>query len=57
MDRRNFIMTTSIVAGAYVVNGQNPSFEIHEDKVILTVPQIYDHEISRRTGLYLVRHE
>jgi hypothetical protein len=28
-----------------LVSGQNPSFEINEGKVILTVPQIYDHEI------------
>lgn len=28
-----------------LVGGQKPSFEIREDKVILTVPLIYDHEI------------
>ena len=28
-----------------LVCGDNPSFEIQEDKVIITVPQIYDHEI------------
>jgi hypothetical protein len=28
-----------------LVSGQKPSFEINEDKIILTVPQIHDHEI------------
>jgi hypothetical protein len=28
-----------------LVSGQKPSFEINEDKVILTVQQIHDHEI------------
>jgi hypothetical protein len=28
-----------------LVNDTKPPFEIKEDKIVLTIPQIYDHEI------------
>jgi hypothetical protein len=34
------------VTGVHLlVNDSKPPFEIKEDKILLTVPQIYDHEI------------
>jgi hypothetical protein len=36
----------SIVNGVHLlVSGLNPSFEIKEDRVVLSIPKIYDHEI------------
>jgi hypothetical protein len=42
-------------AGVHLlVSGQKPSFEINADKLVLTVPQIYDHEII---GIDLTKHQ
>jgi hypothetical protein len=38
-------MGTKATGVNLLVSGKKPSFEINGDKVVLTVPQIYDHEI------------